>query len=232
MALDGSHIRALDVPAPYLTAEGGDRGVRRNLGFEPLTVTPDGTLLITGTENALFQDGAPASLESGSPSRLLVFDTATGQARAQYRYRTDPVVAPPAEPEGFHTNGLVELLALDNQTLLALERSYSVGAGNSIRLFRVTLDETGSLDDDGSKAATTSTPAVAKTLLLKLSNLGLALDNIEGMTFGPDLEDGRRTLILVSDNNFSADQMTQLIALAVEPVFLLNHSARSARTQP
>jgi hypothetical protein len=34
------------------------------------------------------------------------------------------------------------------------------------------------------------------------------------MTFGPNLPDGRRTLVIVSDNNFSAVQFTQFIALA------------------
>jgi hypothetical protein len=36
------------------------------------------------------------------------------------------------------------------------------------------------------------------------------------MILGPVLPDGRRVLILVSDNNFNPDQTTQFIALAVE----------------
>ena len=38
-------------------------------------------------------------------------------------------------------------------------------------------------------------------------------DNLEGMTFGPDLPDGSRTLVLVSDNNFEPLQKTQIVAL-------------------
>jgi len=45
--------------------------------------------------------------------------------------------------------------------------------------------------------------------------LGIPLDNIEGMTFGPDLPDGRRSLVLVSDNNFSAAGFTQFLVFAV-----------------
>ncbi len=232
LALDGTPLRALPVPADYLPRQAGDRGIRRNLGFEPLTVTPDGTLLITGTENALLQDGEPATLEAGSPSRLLVFEITTGRPLAEYIYRTDPVARPPAEAGAFHTNGLVELLALDNRTLLALERSYSAGAGNSIRLFRLSLDGADRLDTSNAGTDIASLRAVSKTLLLDLSELGLVLDNIEGMTFGPDLDDGRRSLILVSDNNFSAEQMTQLIALGVEPTYLLSHPARASKTQP
>jgi len=49
-------------------------------------------------------------------------------------------------------------------------------------------------------------------------DLGIPIDNIEGMTFGPTLADGRRTLVIVSDNNFGAGQFTQFIVLAAEIV--------------
>lgn len=41
------------------------------------------------------------------------------------------------------------------------------------------------------------------------------LDNIEGITWGPTLASGNRTLVLVSDNNFSGTQFTQFVALEV-----------------
>jgi hypothetical protein len=36
-----------------------------------------------------------------------------------------------------------------------------------------------------------------------------------GMTFGPDLAHGRKSLILMGDNNFNPDQVTQFLAFAV-----------------
>jgi 3-phytase len=65
---------------------------------------------------------------------------------------------------------------------------------------------------------------VTKTLLLDLGQLpGLpkelvatALDNFEGMTFGPRLPDGRATLLLVSDDNFRNIQRTWFLALAIQ----------------
>ena len=57
---------------------------------------------------------------------------------------------------------------------------------------------------------------VKRTMLLDLSSLTnddgsvLALDNIEGIPFGPTVH-GKRTLILVSDNNFNPAQFTQFI---------------------
>jgi hypothetical protein len=55
---------------------------------------------------------------------------------------------------------------------------------------------------------------VEKTLLLNLDSLGIPLDNVEGMTFGPNLADGRRSLVLVSDNNFAPAQFTQFLLFA------------------
>jgi hypothetical protein len=58
-------------------------------------------------------------------------------------------------------------------------------------------------------------------MLLDLSSLTnddgsvLALDNIEGITFGPTVN-GKRTLILVSDNNFNPAQFTQFVAFTVD----------------
>lgn len=57
-----------------------------------------------------------------------------------------------------------------------------------------------------------------KELLLDLADAGLrSVDNLEGMTWGPPLPDGRRVLLLVSDNNFNPAEVTQLIALSEEP---------------
>ena len=38
------------------------------------------------------------------------------------------------------------------------------------------------------------------------------LDNTEGMCWGPRRPDGRRTLVVVSDDNFNARQVTQFAA--------------------
>jgi 3-phytase len=54
-----------------------------------------------------------------------------------------------------------------------------------------------------------------KRLLLNLNTLGIPLDNVEGLTFGPRLRDGRQSLVLVSDNNFAASQFTQFLLFAL-----------------
>lgn len=49
-----------------------------------------------------------------------------------------------------------------------------------------------------------------------LADLDLStVDNVEGMTWGPRLPSGERTLVLVSDDNFHPQLVTQIIALAL-----------------
>jgi hypothetical protein len=57
---------------------------------------------------------------------------------------------------------------------------------------------------------------VSQREVFAFDDLGIPIDNIEGMTFGPPLPDGRQTLIIVSDNNFSPGQFTQFIVLAAD----------------
>ena len=45
--------------------------------------------------------------------------------------------------------------------------------------------------------------------------LPTGLDNVEGMTLGPVLPNGQQSLVLVSDNNFSATQFTQILAFGL-----------------
>ncbi|MFN2107383.1 MAG: esterase-like activity of phytase family protein, partial [Candidatus Promineifilaceae bacterium] len=57
---------------------------------------------------------------------------------------------------------------------------------------------------------------VSQRQIFAFDDLGIPIDNIEGMTFGPPLPDGRQLLIIVSDNNFAPTQFTQFIALALD----------------
>ena len=217
-ALDGRQLRELPLPSAFLPNAAGTRGVRQNLGFESAGVTPNGRFLFTGTEAALVQDGPPATVGAGSPARILRYNLQQQRLDRQYVYWTDPIAEPPVPANQFAVNGLVELLPLNNQFLLAMERSFSVGApgtGNTIKLYDVALPGADDVNGFDSLALLLgSIEPVEKTLLLDLDELGIPLDNIEGMTFGPDLPDGRRSLILVSDNNFSPAAFTQFLLFA------------------
>jgi hypothetical protein len=100
-----------------------------------------------------------------------------------------------------------------------MERSFSVGAsgtGNKIRLYDVSLRHADNVNGFDSLATLLSGLRPAKkTLVLDLDELGIPLDNVEGMAFGPKLSHGRRSLILVSDNNFAPAQFTQFLLFSV-----------------
>ncbi len=218
-SLEGRQQRDLPVPDAFRPNAAGTRGVRLNLGFESAGTTPDGRWVFSGTEAALVQDGPPATVTAGSPARLLRYDMWLGALDRQYVYRADPIARPPVPPTAFAVSGLVELLPLDTRSLLSMERSFSVGVpgtGNTIKLFTVSLaDATNVNGVDSLAPILAGIEAATKSLLLDLDALGIPLDNVEGMDFGPTLPDGRRSLILVSDNNFAPAQFTQFLVFAV-----------------
>jgi 3-phytase/alkaline phosphatase D len=218
--LDGDFLGSLPVPEPFLPNATATRGVRQNLGFESAATPPNGRFFFTGTEAGLVQDGPPSTLATDSPARLLRYNLQTNELDRQYVYWTDPIARAPVPATAFAVSGLVELLPLNNEFLLSMERSFSVGVtgtGNSIKLYRVALPGATDVNGVASLAGILDSVRPAeKTLLLDLDTLGIPLDNVEGMAFGPELPDGRRSLILVSDNNFAPAQFTQFLLFAVK----------------
>ncbi len=203
--LDGTYIDDLPVPDAF-NPTAPTHGVRGNLGFEAAAVASNGRHLFVGTEGALVQDGPAADVGNGTAARILRYQLQTQAVDAQYVYQADAVAEAPVPATAFRVNGLVELLPFNDRFMLAMERSFSVGApgtGNTIKLYTVAFPGADDVNGIDSLAGLDVRP-VEKALLLDLKTLGIPLDNIEGMVIGPRLPDGRRSLILVSDNNFSA----------------------------
>lgn len=190
-------------------------GVRNNLAFESLTITPDASSLFTATENALVQDGPASSTSIGSPSRITRYNLATGLVSGEFLYNVAPVAAAPTPVGSFATNGLVELLALDNRYLVALERSFSTGVGNACSLYLIDLENASDISALNSIAGVPGLVPVQRSLLLDLSTLGITLDNLEALALGPTLPNGQQTFIILSDNNFASTQVTQVLAFSV-----------------
>jgi 3-phytase len=216
-SLGGGLLKELPVSDIYTPDAGQRSGIRNNLAFESATVSPDNAFVTTALENALIQDGPAADIDDGSPVRIRQWDAHSGEPLGEVVYTVDAPSEPPADPNGFATNGLVELLAIDNAgTFLTLERSFSEGVGNSIRLYQASTAAADDVIDVPSLAAAPVANEAEKELVLDLATLGIPLDNVEGMTWGPDLPDGRKTLVMVSDNNFNETQFTQFLAFAVD----------------
>jgi hypothetical protein len=220
------YLGRLDVPERFIPPEQGPvtRGVRGNSGFESLTLTPDEQHLFTATELPLVQDGPPPSFERGALTRILRYD-ATGDTfrpAREFAYPLDAVAKGGFSPRTI-INGLVELLALSATELLVMERSFAIEAGDAaqsvtrIRVYRATLSDATDVSGVESLPARRRLRAVRKTLMLDLADVkGLSadlasLENFEGMAFGPARPDGARTLLLVSDDNFSKRQRTSFL---------------------
>ncbi|BBZ15857.1 esterase-like activity of phytase family protein [Mycolicibacterium gadium] len=206
--LDGAFRSQFALP-PGLSMSKQETGPRRNAGFEGLTLTPSGNFLVAGMEDPGLNDGAPPSAGTGALTRVTRFDVATGTATAQYAYPLDPITAPNGD-----ANGLSDLVALDDDNFLVIERSH--GTHNVARIYRAGTAGADNILDRPSLADAPPS-AMTKSLVADLSTIPQVqnLDNVEGITLGPKLSDGRQVLVLVADDNFSDDQMTQFYAFAL-----------------
>ena len=177
------------------------------MALEGLTLTPSGESVFAGMEDPTFDDGPLPTATAGARTRVTRFDAATGAATAQFAYPLEPITAP-----GGEANGLSDLVALDDQTFLTVERSH--GTRNVARIYRASL---AGVDDVLGRASLRDAKPMTKELVVDLSTMpGVrSLDNVEGITLGPKLSDGRQSVVLVTDDNFSPEQTTQFLAIAL-----------------
>lgn len=214
----GRHVGALELPAETLPAP--DRGIRHNRGGEGLAATPDGRHLFLAMEGPLSQDGPDPTPTTGALARIYRYELASGKLDRAYLVPLEPVHAAATPAGELEVSGISGLLALDSETLVILERSFARGAGHAIRLAELDLRDASDVSrvpslealDPAARAALR--PAVRRPVL-DLHRLGFPLDNLEGLTLGPTLPDGRRLLLMISDNNFNAEQFTQILGFAV-----------------
>ncbi|WP_225938364.1 esterase-like activity of phytase family protein [Leptothermofonsia sichuanensis] len=220
----GQMKRNLLIPERYNPVFEEDRqiqGVRNNLGFESLTLSPGGygkaTLepyrLFTATESALVQDNDLGDAGQGATKNRMLHYVVEDSRALILSGHLYPMEAP---PEGAMYHGLTELLAVDQGGhFLSLERSFGEN-GFTAKLFQLA---TGGANDISAIASLQGNPrgiqSIYKQLVLDLTTIGIKLDNLEGMTLGPRLPDGSQSLILISDNNFNPQQVTQLLLFRI-----------------
>lgn len=222
----GAFKQNLPMRQTYLPNSDGkpqQRGVQENLGFESLTLNPIGSLPSTGepirlftvTESALIQDKDPPQKdEQGNykpqvtKCRFLHYLISDGPPIiiSEHLYPLSP------NPPGAIYHGVVDLLAIDQGGhFLSLERSFGL-TGFGAKVYQVF---TGAATDTSRiaslKGEVKAVQPLKKQIILDLQELGIRLDNLEGITFGPRLPDGSQSLILISDDNFKEQQTTQFL---------------------
>jgi len=207
--LDGNVKSALRIPQRYITKEGEKKGIENNLGFESLTIKSNGTMaqdpfrLFTATESALVQDVDLNNPETVLRSRLMHYvinPFGDPVLIGEHLYIIDNPIL------GTLYNGISDLLSLPQEGyLLSLERTFGL-RGYGVKIYQLVMANASDISNQKSLAGEINniTP-IRKKLVLDLQKLGIKLDNLEGLTFGPRLADGSQSLIMVSDNNFAKD---------------------------
>lgn len=206
---DGRILDRLPVPSSLLVAPAGR--ATANQTFEGLTLLPGGHTLLASMEDAI----------SGDSTGIVRFQTwqrtKGGHFRlsAQYAYRTDAGL------------GVPEVQATPDGGLLVLERGFTSGVGNTVRLYLADLRHATDTRGIENLTGQPSVHLIKKTLLTDIAtcpSLGATarqpqpnplLDNIEGMTITGRDRAGRLRVLLVSDDNQNPAQTTRFYYLRV-----------------
>ena len=210
---DGTVLASLPVPDRFRVAPAGE--AEENATFEGLTLLPGDRSLIATMESPLSGDGL--DVNGNGLNRFVRWDRTRGgfTVAKQYAFTVDAGLQ------------ISDVQAISRNRLLVLERGWKQGYGNTIRLYEADL--TGAADvSDVASLADTTVRQVHRTLLADIAQCpsdgattkqpqpNPLLDNIEGMVFtGRHLRDGRRELLMVSDDNLSDEQITRLYSFAV-----------------
>lgn len=194
-------------------------GPRQNGALEGLSFNAKASALFVALEEPLHQDSAPASLENTQCwTRIFYFNTRSRKNTKQIAYPLDPVAFPPSPSDAYKINGVSEILWVGEEQFIVIERSFSTGRpGCTIKVFLASSSAATDVSDIKALSQEDNVTPMTKKLLLNLDDLGIYIDNIEGVTFGPTLPNGHRTLILVSDNNFAVIEKTQFLLFEVIP---------------
>ena len=225
MRMDGSMVRRLPVPSRYLIKNPGldkadengknNWGRSCNRGMECLALSPDKTLLYGLMQSPLLQDSLRDEncKPYGLNCRLIEFDIATGSNR-EFLYQLDN-----------KSNKLNEILALNDHEFLVIERDGTEGAAAVCKqIKRISLQGASEIQClsrlPGCRLPRNVRPVKKATFIdlldPKFGLVGESMpEKIESLTFGPDLADGRKTLLVVSDNDFVKEKPTMIYVFAI-----------------
>ena len=210
MDLKGNFIGNVTLPE-NLKMQQQEKGPRNNGTLEGITFDKNYKNFYTNIEEPLFEDGDQANTSKGGLIRLYQFDTKTKKNTAQYGYQLEPIALEPNPKGAFAVNGISAIQYYGKNQLLVVERSYSTGTqACTVKVFLCDLKKATNVKNYAS-LQNQKLELASKKLVLNMDDLGIFIDNIEGLTFGPKLANGNPSIIFVSDNNFSDKQKTQVL---------------------
>ncbi|MBL7745342.1 MAG: esterase-like activity of phytase family protein [Chitinophagaceae bacterium] len=198
--------------------QAAEKGPRHNSVFEGVGTDSDYSHVYVSVEEPIYEDGQRAAGgDTTAWIRILKFNRNLKQCVAQYAYKIDAVPYPADPPGAFKINGVSDIMCLGDERFIVIERGYSTGRLPSD--IRVYLADARGAEDITSLTLNSGhvRKPLAKKLLLDMNILGRFIDNIEGVTLGPVLPNGHKTLLFVSDDNFAAKQKTQFFLFEILP---------------
>lgn len=215
---DGKFIDSFPLPE-NLRMHATEKGPRQNGVLEGLSFANHYQTVYVNVEEPLYEDGPRAETTNNNPwIRIYRFDIATRKNTAQYAYKLDPIAYPAIPADAFKINGIPDILSVGDDKLIVLERSFSTGRlPCTIKIFMADMKGASDIKNNSSLIRTPAAKPVKKKLLLNMDSLGRYVDNVEGVTFGPVLPNGHRTLVLVADNNFLSFEKTQFFVFEIIP---------------
>lgn len=216
MDVKGNFLDSFLIPS-HMRMKAGEGGPRTNGVFEGLAFDKNLKALYVSLEEPLFDDGPRADVDvPGAPVRITKYNTATRKPVAQYAYLLDAVARKPLLADAFRVNGVPEILWYDENKLLVMERSFTMGIlSSTIKIYLADYSGATNVLYVASLTDKVAYKPMSKRLLLNSDSLNQFTDNMEGMTFGPRLPNGNRSLILIADNNFQKIQKSQLFLFEV-----------------
>jgi hypothetical protein len=210
MDLKGDFLGNVTLPE-NLKMQKQEKGPRNNGTLEGITFDKKYKHIYTNIEEPLFEDGDQANTSKGGLIRFYQFDAKTKKNTAQYGYQLEPIAREPNPKGAFGVNGVSAIQYYGKNQLLVVERSYSTGTqACTIKVFLCDLKKATNVKNHKT-LQNQKLELASKKLILNMDDLGIFIDNIEGLTFGPKLANGNPSLLFVSDNNFSDKQKTQVL---------------------
>ncbi|MFV1449729.1 esterase-like activity of phytase family protein [Maribacter sp. HS] len=217
----GKFVKEIDVRDRFLIHPDPKFGPRHNGVFESITLSHQQKGYWAAMELPLKQDGDEPTLdETDSPVRIAFINKETGSFEKEIVYELDNVTRQAINGHSFELNGVVEILEYDTNKFLVLERSYAMGykdGGNTVKIYDVDASNATDVSNFKSLKVRNYSKATKKLLYnfdtIRNDLTNGVVDNIEGITFGPNFENGNRSLIVVADNNFNlyGSQLNQFI---------------------
>ena len=199
---DGTWVRDFALPDDVLPEQVGlqKKGIQNNRGPEGLAASGEGKMVWAAIESPLVQE------KESHPNQIRILQYEMTEAWVIKPTKSFYYPLEKASPGAvLSERGVSEIFWLQNSDLLVMERSFETSnqrLGYAVKIFKVSLSDEGSV--------------LKKELVVDFKTLGLKVANFEGLASGPDLPDGRKTLIVMSNNHFQKEIATEFWLFALE----------------